>query len=234
MGKSMYGFQRRRLLGSTTIAARNIICLGGRVEVILRAFHDLAVSPATLLLGGCRPRSYIGFDEQSDLEAAWLLNAKCVVSPWDRLGCLVFAMKLGFYTGTWISSDVFSPQSNAYSILCVENPIVLSYIIPAFVKWWKSHAKPLVEGEYFYGWHEQDPKIRIISPLPCIKSRNRFFSPKKTKNAQATVTCCSSLFGDFVQGQHPKTTWLKNGTGFQSGGRMKMRHKRKPDIIQHF
>lgn len=73
-------------------------CLGGRVEVILH---------------------YIGFDEQSDLEAAWLLNAKCVVSPWDRLGCLVFAMKLGLYTGTWISSDVFSPQSNAYSILCV-------------------------------------------------------------------------------------------------------------------
>lgn len=113
----------------------------GRVEVILRAFHvlyvrdsGLAVSPATLLLGGCRPRSYIRLDEQSDLEAAWFLNAKCVVSPWDRLGCLVFAMKLGLYTGAWISSDVFSPQSNAYSILRVENPIVLSYIIPAFVK----------------------------------------------------------------------------------------------------
>lgn len=122
-------------------AARSIICLGGRVEVILRAFHvlyvrdsGLAVSPATLLLGGCRPRSYIRLDEQSDLEAAWFLNAKCVVSPWDRLGCLVFAMKLGLYTGAWISSDVFSPQSNAYSILRVENPIVLSYIIPAFVK----------------------------------------------------------------------------------------------------
>ena len=44
-------------------------------------------------------------------------------------------------------------------------------------------------------------KFTSYSPLPCIKSRNRFFSPKKTKN-----TCCSSLFGDFVQGQHPKTT----------------------------
>lgn len=160
----MYRFQRRRLLGSTTSGQKHYMP-GGRIEVILLAFHvlcvwdsGLAVSPATLLLGGRRPRSYIAFDEQSDLEAAWLLNAKCVVSPCDSLGCLMFAMKLGLYTGTWIFSDALPTPRNAYSILCLvswrslfKNPTVLPYIIPASVTRWKSHAKPLEVGEYFYG-----------------------------------------------------------------------------------
>ena len=90
----------------------------------------LAVNPATLLLGGCPPRSYTGYDGQSDLEAAWLLNAKCVVSTWDSLGCLLFAMKLGLCTGTWISSEAFNPKQCLFNALCgflalhVETPSV--------------------------------------------------------------------------------------------------------------